>query len=46
MLLFRQARGKSDERDGEAVPGVLLSGDHAKIHAWREASGRAQAEEA
>src|SRR5215203_1233497 len=22
--------------DGEEVPGVLLSGDHAKIHAWRE----------
>ena len=21
--------------DGEEVPGVLLSGDHAKIHAWR-----------
>ena len=22
--------------DGEEVPGVLLSGDHAKIRAWRE----------
>ena len=22
--------------DGEAVPGVLLSGNHAEIHAWRE----------
>jgi tRNA (guanine37-N1)-methyltransferase len=22
--------------DGEAVPGVLLSGDHARIRAWRE----------
>ena len=31
--------------DGEEVPGVLLSGDHAKIRAWREreARGRAQA---
>jgi tRNA (guanine37-N1)-methyltransferase len=24
------------EWDGEAVPGVLLSGNHAEIHAWRE----------
>jgi tRNA (guanine37-N1)-methyltransferase len=24
------------EWDGEAVPGVLLSGDHAQIRAWRE----------
>ncbi len=28
------------EWDGEAVPGVLLSGDHAKIRAWRESEGR------
>lgn len=26
--------------DGEAVPGVLLSGDHAKIRAWREREAR------
>jgi tRNA (guanine37-N1)-methyltransferase len=24
------------EWDGEEVPGVLLSGDHARIRAWRE----------
>jgi tRNA (guanine37-N1)-methyltransferase len=31
--------------DGEEVPGVLLSGDHAKVRAWREreARGRTQA---
>jgi len=29
--------------DGEEVPGVLLSGDHAKIHAWREGEARARA---
>jgi tRNA G37 N-methylase TrmD len=22
------------------VPGVLLSGDHAKVHAWRERAAR------
>jgi tRNA (guanine37-N1)-methyltransferase len=26
--------------DGEEVPGVLLSGDHAKIRAWREREAR------
>ena len=26
--------------DGEQVPGVLLSGDHAKIRAWRESEAR------
>jgi tRNA (guanine37-N1)-methyltransferase len=26
--------------DGEEVPGVLLSGDHAKIRAWRESEAR------
>ena len=26
--------------DGERVPGVLLSGDHAKIRAWRERAAR------
>jgi tRNA (guanine37-N1)-methyltransferase len=26
--------------DGEEVPGVLLSGDHAKIRAWRERQAR------
>jgi tRNA (guanine37-N1)-methyltransferase len=42
------------EWDGEAAPAVLLSGDHAKIRAWREreaharggAAGEARAEEA
>lgn len=29
--------------DGEAVPGVLLSGDHAKIRVWREREARAKA---
>jgi tRNA (guanine37-N1)-methyltransferase len=29
--------------DGEEVPGVLLSGDHAKIRAWREGEARARA---
>jgi tRNA (guanine37-N1)-methyltransferase len=29
--------------DGEEVPGVLLSGDHAKIRAWREREARARA---
>lgn len=28
------------EWDGEAVPGVLLSGDHAKVRAWRESEAR------
>ena len=31
------------EWDGEAVPGVLLSGNHAEIHAWREREARARA---
>ncbi len=31
------------EWDGEAVPGVLVSGDHAKIHAWREEQARMRA---
>ena len=26
--------------DGEEVPGVLLSGDHAKVRAWREIAAR------
>jgi tRNA (guanine37-N1)-methyltransferase len=26
--------------DGEEVPGVLLSGDHAKVRAWRERAAR------
>jgi tRNA (guanine37-N1)-methyltransferase len=29
--------------DGEGVPGVLLSGDHAKIRAWREREARERA---
>jgi tRNA (guanine37-N1)-methyltransferase len=29
--------------DGEEVPGVLLSGDHAKIRAWREGESRTRA---
>ena len=29
--------------DGEAVPGVLLSGDHAQIRAWREREARERA---
>jgi tRNA (guanine37-N1)-methyltransferase len=29
--------------DGEAVPGVLVSGDHAKIKAWREEQARMRA---
>lgn len=29
--------------DGEAVPGVLLSGDHARIRAWREREARERA---
>jgi tRNA (guanine37-N1)-methyltransferase len=29
--------------DGEVVPGVLLSGDHAKIRAWREDQARERA---
>ena len=29
--------------DGEAVPGVLLSGDHARISAWREEQARLRA---
>ena len=29
--------------DGEEVPGVLLSGDHAKIRAWREGEARTRA---
>jgi tRNA (guanine37-N1)-methyltransferase len=31
------------EWDGEAVPGVLVSGDHAKIRAWREEQARMRA---
>jgi tRNA (guanine37-N1)-methyltransferase len=31
------------EWDGEAVPGVLLSGDHARIRAWREEQSRLRA---
>ena len=31
------------EWDGAAVPGVLLSGDHAKIRAWRERDSRNRA---
>ena len=31
------------EWDGEAVPGVLLSGDHARIRAWREEQARLKA---
>jgi tRNA (guanine37-N1)-methyltransferase len=31
------------EWDGEPVPGVLLSGDHAKIRAWREEQARLRA---
>jgi tRNA (guanine37-N1)-methyltransferase len=31
------------EWDGEAVPGVLLSGNHAEIHAWREREARERA---
>ena len=30
--------------DGEAVPAVLLSGNHAKIEAWREREARERAE--
>lgn len=30
------------EWDGERVPGVLLSGNHAEIHAWREHEARAR----
>jgi tRNA (guanine37-N1)-methyltransferase len=26
--------------DGEEVPGVVLSGEHAKVHAWRERAAR------
>ena len=29
--------------NGEAVPGVLLSGNHAEIHAWREREARVRA---
>jgi tRNA (guanine37-N1)-methyltransferase len=29
--------------DGETVPGVLLSGNHAEIHAWREHQARERA---
>ncbi len=29
--------------DGEAVPSVLLSGNHAEIHAWREREARVRA---
>ena len=32
--------------DGEPVPGVLLSGNHAEIRAWRERAAIARAEEA
>ena len=31
------------EWDGERVPGVLLSGDHARIRAWREREARERA---
>ena len=31
------------EWDGEAVPGVLLSGNHAEIRAWRESQARERA---
>lgn len=31
------------EWDGEPVPGVLLSGDHARIRAWRERTARERA---
>lgn len=31
------------EWDGERVPPVLLSGDHAKIRVWREQEARARA---
>jgi tRNA (guanine37-N1)-methyltransferase len=31
------------EWDGEPVPGVLLSGDHARIRAWREHAARERA---
>ena len=31
--------------DGEVVPGVLLSGNHAEIHAWRERHARERARE-
>jgi tRNA (guanine37-N1)-methyltransferase len=31
------------EWDGEAVPGVLLSGNHAEIHAWREREAHVRA---
>ena len=31
------------EWDGEAVPGVLLSGDHARIRAWRSREARERA---
>jgi tRNA (guanine37-N1)-methyltransferase len=30
--------------DGEAVPGVLLSGNHAEIRAWRERAARERAQ--
>jgi tRNA (guanine37-N1)-methyltransferase len=29
--------------NGEAIPGVLLSGNHAEIHAWREREARVRA---
>jgi tRNA (guanine37-N1)-methyltransferase len=32
------------EWDGEAVPGVLLSGNHAQIRAWRERAARERAQ--
>ena len=31
------------EWDGERVPGVLLSGDHARIRTWREREARERA---
>ncbi|MGH3086968.1 MAG: hypothetical protein ACRDSJ_06570 [Rubrobacteraceae bacterium] len=40
MLLFWQARGKGDERYGEEGSGMLLSGDHARVRAWRESEAR------
>lgn len=33
------------EWDGERVPGVLLSGNHAEIRAWRERAARIRTEE-
>jgi len=38
-LLAPPSYTRPDEYRGHAVPGVLLSGDHAKIAAWRQAEG-------